>query len=203
MPAGHVATGFSMKTFLPRLMASANCAGLNPGGVAMMTRFTSSSASNCLYASRPVKHRLAGTLNSSFKRPRESSKASARATISTPCEELTQSRAAPDPRPPQPMTPTRIVLLPLASARGPVAPVSTSVPAAKAELFKSSRRVSSFFCTMFVSPILRVPLKPVRWRLCLSQELNRTAYCVPRRTHHARRNTNYNSHRETKARAKS
>jgi hypothetical protein len=59
--------------------------------------------------------------------------------------------AAPEPRPPHPTTPTRIVSLPRASAKGTAAPPSTSAPADTAELLNSSRLVIFCFCTMFAS----------------------------------------------------
>ena len=114
-PGGSTATGFSMKTCLPASIAALRCFGRKKGGEARITRSTGV-ARTFLYASKPVKQVSGVALtrpgsflfSSASDACSMSGKRSPRATISMSGDAVAQSTAAPVPRPPQPMRPTRI-----------------------------------------------------------------------------------------------
>ena len=147
-PGASTAMGFSTKRCLPAWTAASTCSGRKAGGV--VRRITSHVSITFLYASNPTNLRLSFTRTRSptfeaanFARlaSRWSSKTSATAKSSASGSALSACRAAPVPRPPHPISPTRSVSLFAADAVPETAAVAIT---AAEEAFKKSRRVGRF-----------------------------------------------------------
>ena len=157
-PSGSVATGFSVNTCLPASIAAARCSGRKNGGAARITRSTGA-ASTFLKASKPLKHssgvavtRPGSFLLRSAKAPCTwSGNRSPIAAITTSGEAFAQSTAAPVPRPPQPIRPTRI-FSDVPAANTPEGANAAAIEASDAVLM-SSRRVSPGTTNVFSSVI--------------------------------------------------
>src|SRR3982751_1779800 len=109
-----------------------------------------------LYASKPVNARSSGTsiaaANFSFRRARLAARRSgnrwAIATTLTPCDEVGASSIAPDPRPPQPITPMRMASLSATCPANALVSGRIAVPtAAVVTVFRKSRRVGFMVCS--------------------------------------------------------
>src|SRR5580704_985727 len=157
-PGPSTARGFSMKMFLPAWTAASKWYGRKPGGVTRIIKSTSLLIT-FWYASKPLKRCASSTAT----RPgfelkadvtplspdsRRSSKMSPIATSFVAGLAVRQSPTAPQPRPPAPTKPTRIVSSPFAYARGESATLlSRPAPTATVvDVFMKSRRDVRSFC---------------------------------------------------------